>query len=65
MPSLIEIRSAVLEKKILNLVNIFSLFRNDLPLKKGEALHLNKLESSSPKDEFVEIGLVTLERKIS
>ena len=65
MPSFVEIVHVVLEKKILNLVNIFSLFRNYLPLKKGEFLYLNKLESSSPKDEFVEIGLVVLERKIS
>ena len=39
----------VLEKKIcINFINILSLFRNYLPLKKGMALHLNKLESTSP-----------------
>ena len=43
----------VLEKKVLKFVNVFSLFRNYLLLKKGMALYLNKLESTSPK---VEIG---------
>ena len=33
-----------------NFVNVFSLFRNYLLLEKGEALHLTKLESPSPKD---------------
>ena len=37
-------------KRILNFVNVFSLFRNYLPLEKGEALHLKKLESPLPKD---------------
>ena len=39
-----EIGSMFLEKKILfNFVNVFSLFRNYLPVEKGGALHLNKL----------------------
>ena len=43
--------SVVLEKKIFfNFVNVFSLFHYYLPLEKGGALYLNKLESSSPKD---------------
>ena len=33
----------------LNFVNVFLLFRNNLPLEKGGALHLNKLESLLPK----------------
>ena len=36
-------------RRFLNFVNVFSLFRNYLPLEKGGALHLNKLESPSPK----------------
>ena len=31
-------------------VNVCSLFRNYLPLKKGGYLHFNKLDSSSAKD---------------
>ena len=38
------------EEDFLNFVNVFSLFRNYLPLEKGGALHLNKLEFPSPKD---------------
>ena len=74
MPSLVEIGHVFLEKKIiLNFVNVFSLFRNYLPLEKGRALHLNKLESPSPGDTFtqgcsvpglVEIGPVVLEKKM-
>ena len=33
-----------------NFVQVFSSFRYHLPLKKGVPLHLNKLESPSPKD---------------
>ena len=35
----------------------FSLFRNYLPLEKGGALHLNKLESPSPKDALCQVWL--------
>ena len=35
-------------RRFYNLVNVFSLFRNYLPLELGGALHLNKLESPSP-----------------
>ena len=52
MLSLVEIGPVVLEKKIVNFVNVFSFFRDYLPLVKGWALHLNKLESPSPKDAF-------------
>ena len=48
--------SVVLEKKIFY-VNVFSLFRNYLPLEKGEALHLKKLESPSPKDTLCQVWL--------
>ena len=37
-------------RRFSNFVNIFSLFLNYLPLEKGGALHLNKLESPSPKE---------------
>ena len=55
---------AVLEKKILNFVNVFwnSLFRNYLPLEKGKALDLNKLESSSPKDALCQVWLKLAQR---
>ena len=36
-------------RRFFNLVNVFSLFRNYLPLEKGGALHLNKRESPTPK----------------
>ena len=38
------------EEDFFNFVNVFSLFRNYLPLEKNGALHLNKVESPSPKD---------------
>ena len=37
-------------RRFLNFVNVFLLFRNYLLLEKSEALHLNKLESHSPKE---------------
>ena len=64
VPNLVEIGPAVLEKKILNFVNVFwnSLFRNYLPLEKGKALDLNKLESSSPKDALCQVWLKLAQR---
>ena len=44
-------------RRFFNFVNVFSLFRNYLPLEKGGALHLNKLESPSPKDALCQVGL--------
>ena len=44
-------------RRFFNFVNVFSLFPNYLPLKKGGALHLNKLESPSPKDALRQVGL--------
>ena len=41
----------------LNFVNVFSLFRNYLPLENGGALHLNKLEFPSPKDVLCQVWL--------
>ena len=40
-----------------NFVNVFSLFRNYLPLDEGVALHMNKLESSSHKDALCQVWL--------
>ena len=49
MSSLLEIGAAVLMKKIfLNFLNVFSFFRNYLPLEKGLTLYLNKLKFDSP-----------------
>ena len=44
-------------RRFLSFVNVFSLFRNYLPLEKGGALHLNKLESPSPKDALCQVWL--------
>ena len=44
-------------RKIFNFDNVFSLFRNYLPLEKGGALHLKKLESPSPKDALCQVWL--------
>ena len=49
MPSLVEIGTEVLEKKILNFLYVFSLFRNYFPLKKIKFL--------SPKDAFCQVWL--------
>ena len=48
--SLVEIGSMVLEKKIFEFRQYILLFRTYLPLEKGGTLHLNKLESPSPRD---------------
>ena len=44
-------------KRFLNFVNVFSLFPNHLPLEKGGAHNLNKLESPSPKDALCQVWL--------
>ena len=46
------------EKKSLNFINVFSLFRYYLPMEKGEALYLNKLESPLLLDK----GVATFEQ---
>ena len=45
------------EEDFFNFVNVFSLFRYYLPLEKGGALHLNKLESPLPKDVLCQVWL--------
>ena len=44
-------------RRFFNFVNVFSLFCNYLPLEKGVALHLNKLEYPSPKDALCQVWL--------
>ena len=44
-------------RRFLNVINVLSLFRNYLPLEKGGALHLNKVESPSPKDALCQVWL--------
>ena len=46
-----------LRRRFLKFVNVFSLFRYYLPLEKGEALHLNKFESPSPKGALCQVWL--------
>ena len=43
--------------RFLDFVNVFSLFGNYLPLEKGWALHLNKLQSPSLKEGFCQVWL--------
>ena len=57
MPSLVKIGPVVLEKKIFKSCNLFLLIPNYLPFGKGVALHLNKLESPSPKDTLCQVWL--------
>ena len=57
VPSLVEICPVVLEKKIFNFINVFSLFLHYLPLKKGGILHLIKLESPSSKEALCQVWL--------
>ena len=57
VPSFVEIGSVVLEKKVFKFHQCISLFCNYLPLKRGRALHLNKLEFPSPKNAFWQVWL--------
>ena len=56
VPSLVEIGPVIL-KKIFKVRQYISLFPYYLPLEKGVALHLKKLESSSPKDALCQVWL--------
>ena len=55
--TLVEIGLVVLEKRFLNLVDVFLLFHNYLPFKKGMVFHLNKLEFPSPRDTLCQVWL--------
>ena len=57
MPSLVEIDPEVLEKKIFKVFDRILLFLLNLPLLKGVALHLNRLESPPPKDALCRVLL--------
>ena len=46
-----------LRRRFLNLSNVFSLFRNYLPLTKGWALHFKKIESPPPKDALCQVWM--------
>ena len=52
-----EIGLVVLERRFLNFVRVFTLFRQYLGLEKGVALYLNELESPSPKDSLCQVWL--------
>ena len=45
------------EEDFLIFDNVFSLFRNYLPLEKSGDLHLNKIESPSTKDALCRVWL--------
>ena len=45
------------EEDFFNFVNVFLPFRNYLPLEKNGTIHLNKFESSSPKDALCQVWL--------
>ena len=53
--------SASGEENFRNTSNIISLFCNYLPLEKGVALHLYKLESPSPKEALCQVWLKLVE----
>ena len=55
VPSLFKTYPVVLEKKIFNFVNVFSLIRNYLTMEKGMAFHFNTLEFLSPKDALCQV----------
>ena len=57
MPSLVEIGSVVLEKKIFKVHQCIFTLSYYLPLEKGVALHLNKIESPLPKDALCQVWL--------
>ena len=64
MPSLVEIGPVALEKKILNFVNIFSLFLYYFPLEKGIGPSFKQTWIPFTKKYFVPIGWVVLEKKM-
>jgi hypothetical protein len=47
----------VLEKIFENIFSVFLLFCYYLPFDKGNPLHLNKLKSFPPKDDFCQVWL--------
>jgi hypothetical protein len=57
VPSLVEIGPVILEKKILKYFLCIFTLCYCLPLEKGAALHLFKLESPHPKDDLFQVWL--------
>ena len=57
LASLDEIGALWFRRKLLNFVDVFLLFSYCLPSKKGVALHLNKLEFSSPKNDLCQVWM--------
>ena len=54
-PRLVEIDPMILEVNILKRGNVFSVFRNYLPIEKDVALHLNKMNFSSSKNALCKV----------
>ena len=54
---LLKLAQWLWRRRFLKFVNVFSLFHNYLPLKKGRDLHLNKLAFPSPKDALCQVLL--------
>ena len=46
-----------LRRRLLNFINVYSLFHNYLPLEKDVAVDLNIFESPSPKDSLCQVWL--------
>ena len=57
MSRLVEIAQWFRRGRFFNFINVFLLFHNYLPLEKGRALYLNKLESPSPKKALCQVWL--------
>ena len=53
----LKLAKRFLRRRFLNFVHVFSLFPYYLPLEQGGAIHLNKLESSSPMDALCQVWL--------
>ena len=56
-----------LRRRLLNFINVYSLFHNYLPLEKDVAVDLNIFESPSPKDSLCQVWLklaLVLEKKM-
>ena len=53
----LKLAQSFLRRRFLKVVNLFLLGPNYLPFGKGVALHLNKLESPSPKDTLWQVWL--------
>ena len=47
-----------LRRRFFNFINVYSLFHYYFPLEKGRALHLNKLETPSPKGALCQVWLI-------